>query len=132
MRSIFFAAALAILPSMMAAAQEAPAGDATAGQRLFNQCRACHNANEGGRNGVGPNLYRVFGRAAGSIEGFRYSTPMRERATAGLVWDNTNLRAYLSDPKSVVPAGSMSFAGFRDNQQNISDVIAYLRQVGGQ
>lgn len=132
MRSLILAALLAVSSPIMANAQEAPAGDATAGQRLFNQCRACHNANEGGRNGVGPNLYRVYGRPAGSIEGFRYSAPMREKAAGGLVWNNENLRAYLSDPKAVVPGGSMSFPGFRDNQQNISDVIAYLRQVGGQ
>ncbi|MBS7793044.1 cytochrome c family protein [Roseococcus sp. SDR] len=132
MRSIIFAAALVALSPLAAQAQDAPAGNAENGQRLFNQCRACHTANEGGRNGVGPNLYRVYGRAAGSIEGFRYSAPMRAKAGEGLVWNEANLRAYLADPKAVVPAGSMSFQGFRDNAQNISDVIAYLRQVGGQ
>lgn len=132
MRSMIFAAAFVALSPLAAMAQEAPAGNAENGQRLFNQCRACHTANEGGRNGVGPNLYRVYGRAAGSIEGFRYSAPMRERAGSGLAWNEANLRAYLADPKAVVPAGTMSFAGFKDNAQNISDVIAYLRQVGGQ
>lgn len=132
MRSIIFAAALAALSPFAAMAQDAPTGVAENGQRLFNQCRACHNANEGGRNGVGPNLYRVYNRAAGSIEGFRYSAPMRAKAGEGLVWNDANLRAYLADPKSVVPGGSMSFAGFKDNVQNASDVIAYLRSVGGQ
>jgi cytochrome c len=132
MRSIIFATAFVALSPLAALAQDAPAGNAENGQRLFNQCRACHTANEGGRNGVGPNLYRVYGRAAGSIEGFRYSAPMRAKAGEGLVWNEANLRAYLADPKAVVPAGSMSFAGFKDNAQNISDVIAYLRQVGGQ
>jgi cytochrome c len=132
MRQLAFAATLLALSPLAAIAQDAPAGVAENGQRLFNQCRVCHTPNEGGRSGVGPNLYRVYGRAAGSIEGFRYSAPMRERATAGLVWNEANLRAYLADPKAVVPAGSMSFAGFKDNAQNISDVIAYLRQVGGQ
>ena len=131
MRSVLFAAALAALSPVMAFAQDVPTGDPANGQRLFNQCRACHTINEGGRNGVGPNLYRVFERPAGSIEGFRYSAPMRERATGGLVWNNANLRAYLADPKAIVPAGAMSFPGFRDNQQNISDVIAYIRQSGG-
>jgi cytochrome c len=132
MRSIIFAAAFVALSPLAALAQDAPAGNAEAGQRLFNQCRACHTANEGGRNGVGPNLYRVFNRPAGSIENFRYSAPMRAKAGEGLVWNEANLRAYLADPKAVVPAGSMSFPGFKDNAQNISDVIAYLRQVGGQ
>lgn len=132
MRSVLFAAALALLSPAMAIAQDAPVGDPANGQRLFNQCRACHNPNEGVRSGVGPNLYRVYGRAAGTIEGFRYSAPMREKAAGGLVWNGANLRAYLADPKAIVPAGSMAFQGFGANQQNISDVIAYLRQVGGQ
>ncbi|MFN7672806.1 MAG: c-type cytochrome, partial [bacterium] len=50
------------------------AQDADAGQRVFNQCRACHTIDKGGRNGVGPNLWGVVGRKAASIEGFRYSS----------------------------------------------------------
>lgn len=100
-------------------------GDAAAGQRVYNQCRACHTINEGGRNGVGPNLHGVFGRAAGSVEGFRYSASMREWSP-GQSWTEANLRTYLANPKSLVPRGSMSFAGLR-NPQQISDVIAYLK-----
>ena len=132
MRSMIFAATLVTLSPLAALAQDAPTGNAENGQRLFNQCRVCHTPQEGGRSGVGPNLYRVYERPAASIEGFRYSAPMRERAAAGLVWNEANLRAYLADPKALVPGGSMSFPGFRDNAQNVSDVIAYLRQVGGQ
>ncbi|MGK7861266.1 c-type cytochrome [Falsiroseomonas sp. E2-1-a4] len=114
-------AAFALAP-FAAMAQE---GDAAAGQRVFNQCRACHTINEGGRNGVGPNLHGVVGRAAGSIEGFRYSAAMREWSP-GKSWTEENLRAYLADPKALVPRGSMSFAGLR-NPQQITDVIAYLK-----
>ena len=128
MRSMIFAAAFVALSPLAALAQDAPAGNAENGQRLFNQCRACHTANEGGRNGVGPNLYRVYGRAAGSIEGFRYSAPMRAKAGEGLVWNADNLRAYLTDPKAVVPAGSMSFAGIR-NEQQLNDLLAYLERA---
>jgi len=124
MRSLILAAAaLALAPFAGAVAQ-----DADAGQRVFNQCRACHNINQGGRSGVGPALHGVWGRAAGSIDGFRYSAPMRERATGGLVWTEENLRAYLTDPKSVVPAGSMSFAGIR-NPQQLNDLLAYLQRA---
>jgi cytochrome c len=126
MRPMMFAAALLAALPVTAQAQEA--GNADNGQRLFNQCRACHTANQGGRNGVGPNLYGVVGRPAGSIEGFRYSANMRERAAAGFVWTEENLAAYLRDPKAVLPQGSMSFQGFRDNVQNARDVIAYLRR----
>ena len=129
MRPIMLAAAL--LAALPLAAQAQEAGDADNGQRLFNQCRACHTANQGGRNGVGPNLYGVVGRAAGAIEGFRYSANLRDRAGTGLVWNEENLMAYLRDPKAVLPQGNMSFQGFRDNVQNARDVIAYLKRNQG-
>jgi cytochrome c len=100
-------------------------GNAEAGQRVFNQCRACHNADEGGRNGVGPNLWGIVGRPAASIEGFRYSANMREVAAGGLTWTEDQLRAYLTNPKSVVPRGSMSFPGIR-NPQQLDDLLAFL------
>ncbi|WP_431285649.1 c-type cytochrome [Humitalea sp. 24SJ18S-53] len=106
-----------------ATAQES-GGDAAAGQRVFNQCRACHSVD---RNLLGPNLRGVVGRSAASVEGFRYSAPMRQRAEAGLVWTEDTLRAYVRDPKAVVPGGSMAFAGLRNDQQ-VTDVIAYLRE----
>lgn len=119
---ITLAAALALAP-MAALAQE---GDPAAGQRVFNQCRACHVVENNGRNGVGPNLHGVVGRRAGSIEGFRYSANMRQLAEGGLTWDEATLRRYLTNPKDVVPQGSMSFAGLR-NPQQLNDVIAYLK-----
>jgi cytochrome c len=105
----------------------ASAQDAAAGQRVFNQCRACHTIDEGGRNGVGPNLHGVFGRRAASVEGFRYSPNMRELAEGGLTWTEENLDKYLTNPKSLVPRGSMAFAGIRNDQQR-KDLIAYLKQ----
>ncbi|WP_372623527.1 c-type cytochrome [Falsiroseomonas sp.] len=105
---------------------QAQAQDAAAGQRVFNQCRACHTVNEGGRNGVGPNLHGVVGRPAGSIENFRYSASMREVAQGGLTWTPENLDRYLTNPKDLVPRGSMAFAGLRNEQQR-KDVIAYLQ-----
>jgi len=101
------------------------AQDAEAGQRVFNQCRACHNIDKGGRNGVGPNLWGIVDRKAASIEGFRYSTNMRTLAEGGHTWTIENLTAYLTNPKAVVPQGSMSFAGIR-NEQQLKDLLAYL------
>ena len=103
----------------------AQSGDAAAGQRVFNQCRACHTADQGGRNGVGPNLFGIVGRRAASIEGFRYSANMRELGTSGLVWTEERLRAYVANPKAVAPRGSMSFPGLR-NETQINDLMAYL------
>lgn len=110
----------------LGAALPAAAQDAGAGQRVFNQCRACHTINEGGRAGVGPNLHGIVGRKAGAVAGFRYSTPMREKAEAGLAWTEESLRAYIRNPKEIVPAGSMSFPGLK-NEQQLNDLIAYLK-----
>ncbi len=106
----------------------AAAQDAAAGQRVFNQCRACHTVDQGGRNGVGPNLHGIVGRRAASIEGFRYSANMRELAEGGLTWTTANLQRYLANPKDLVPRGTMAFAGLRNEQQR-NDVIAYLETL---
>lgn len=103
------------------------AQDAAAGQRVFNQCRACHTIDEGGRNGVGPNLHGIVGKQAGKREGFRYSANMRELADGGLIWTEENLRKYLTNPKALVPRGSMAFAGIR-NPQQLNDLLAFLKQ----
>lgn len=120
-----------VLGMVMAAAASMPtmafaeAGNAEAGQRVFNQCRACHTINEGGRSGVGPNLWGIVGRRAGAVEGFRYSSNMRELAVGGLTWTDDRLRAYIQNPKSVVPQGSMSYVGLRNDTQ-LNDLMAYL------
>jgi cytochrome c len=113
--------------AFLAITAPAVAQDAAAGQRVFNQCRACHTIDEGGRDGVGPNLHGVVGRKAAAVEGFRYSPNMRELAEGGLTWTDENLRKYLTNPKSVVPRGTMAFAGIR-NEKQLNDLIAYLKQ----
>jgi cytochrome c len=112
----------------LGAAAPAAAQDAAAGQRVFNQCRACHTPEAGGRNGVGPNLHGVVGRRAASVEGFRYSANMRQLAEGGLTWTTENLQRYLANPKDLVPQGTMAFAGLRNEQQR-NDVIAYLETL---
>jgi cytochrome c len=120
-----FTAAALMLSPLAAGAQE---GDPAAGQRVFNQCRACHTPDQGGRNGVGPNLWGVVGRRAASVENFRYSANMRQLAEGGLTWDEATLRRYLTNPKDVVPQGSMAFAGLR-NPEQLNNVIAYLNTL---
>lgn len=103
------------------------AQDAAAGQRVFNQCRACHTIEAGGRNTVGPNLHGVIGRRAGAVEGFRYSPAMRAKGEANWTWTEENLQPYLRNPREIVPGTTMSFPGLR-NEQQTNDLIAYLRQ----
>ena len=120
----------AALITALAFAPGAQAQDAAAGQRVFNQCRACHVIDAGVKSTVGPNLHGVFGRKAGTLEGFRYSASMTEKGTGGLTWSDETLRAYISNPKQVVPAGSMSFPGLK-NEQQVTDLLAYLRKASG-
>ncbi|QYK43587.1 MAG: cytochrome C [Paracoccaceae bacterium] len=94
-----------------AAAPAFAAGDAENGAKLFGQCQTCHivqnEAGEtlAGRNArTGPNLYGVIGRQAGSVEGFRYQPSIVEAGAAGLVWDETELAAYLVNPPDYLKA----------------------------
>jgi cytochrome c len=118
------AAALVLGTALPAAAQ-----DAEAGRRVYNQCRACHTIDAGGRNGVGPNLHGVVGRKAGAIDGFRYSASLKEKAEGGLAWSEETLRAYIANPKAVIPAGSMSYPGLK-NEQQMNDLIGFLKANG--
>lgn len=119
--ALALAAALATGAALPAAAQ-----DAEAGKRVFNQCRACHSIDAGGRNGVGPNLHGIVGRKAGTIEGFRYSANLKEKAEAGLTWDEATLRSYIANPKELLPQGAMSYPGLK-NEEQLSNLIAYLK-----
>lgn len=81
------------------------------GKQLFNQCQTCHvvqnEAGEtlAGRNArTGPNLYGVIGRQAGTVEGFRYQASIVKAGEEGLVWDETELTAYLLNPADYLKA----------------------------
>lgn len=100
------------------------AADAAAGQAIFNRCKICHSL-DAGKNIVGPSLHGIFGRKAGTADGFTYSAAMKD---SGIVWDDETLEKYLRDPKAVVPGGKMAFPGLKDDKQ-IADVIAYLHQA---
>lgn len=97
-------------------------GDPAKGERVFAQCRACHVA-EPGVNRVGPSLWGVVGRTAGSIEGFRYS---KANQNSGLVWTEEQLFTYLEAPQRTIPGTTMAFGGLK-NPQDRADIIAFLK-----
>ncbi|HEX2135680.1 MAG TPA: cytochrome c family protein [Microvirga sp.] len=102
----------------------ARAQDAAAGERVFGQCRACHQVGENAKNAVGPVLNGLFGRKAGTVEGYNYSPANKN---SGLTWDEATFREYIKDPKAKVPGTKMVYAGLKD-EQRITDLIAYLKQ----
>ena len=99
-------------------------GDAAKGETVFNKCKACHSVDEP-KNKVGPNLVGVFGRPAGTVEGFKYSEAMKG---SGITWDEMTLAAYLADPRGYIKGNRMAFVGLK-NQEDIANVIAYLKQA---
>jgi len=96
---------------------------------VFRKCSACHQVGEGATNRVGPHLNGVFGRTAGSVEGFRYSDAMRAAGEAGLAWTQDEMAAFLADPRGYMPGTKMSFAGLR-NGDDVAAVNAYLQSQG--
>lgn len=102
-------------------------GDVKKGKKVFKKCKACHKVKEG-KNGAGPSLYKVIGRDAAQVDGFKYSTAMTE---SGLTWDVATLTEYLKGPKKLVPKTSMSFSGLKKDQ-DIENVIAYLDDASNQ
>lgn len=101
-------------------------GDVGRGERAFRKCQACHTVEQGGRNGTGPNLYNVVGRALAGGDGFNYSSAL---VAHGGNWNYEALDTFLANPRQAIPGNKMSFAGLRRPGER-ADVIAYLRQFG--
>ena len=133
-------ALVTVLCAGSAWAQEAPVGDAAAGEEHFNrQCVACHVVQDAagevlaGRNArVGPNLYGVIGRVAGSVEDFDYSELMETYGATGAVWEEANFVAYVQDPTGFLreatgeTSGRSKMAYQVRDEQEAHDLYAYL------
>ena len=88
-------------------------------------CVACHSLSPG-RHMTGPSLAGIWGRKAGTIEGFtRYSKAIK---AAKIIWDESSLDAWLANPRGYLPGNRMTFRGLQDKGQR-RDLIAYLRSV---
>ena len=98
-----------------------------AGEKIYRKCKACHQVGGGAKNRVGPQLNGVIGRAAGSVEGFKYSKAMKATGSGGLVWTDETLTAFLEAPKKYVPKTRMSFRGLKKADDRAA-IIAYLGQ----
>jgi cytochrome c len=98
------------------------AADASHGEAVFKACAACHNDKPGA---LGPSLKGVYGRKAGALEEFRYSAAMKR---TDLVWDEPNLKEYITNPQAKVKGNRMPFSGLQ-NPSDIDDVVAYLETL---
>jgi len=97
--------------------------DATAGAKAFKKCTSCHNANNGGANGTGPNLWNIVGQQAGGKAGFKYSSAM---SGSGLTWDYETLDAFIAKPTKYLKGTNMNFIGEKKADKRAA-IIEYLR-----
>lgn len=88
-------------------------------------CVACHSFGEGGKAGVGPNLYGVVGSAHGHMQGFAYSAALSGKAGT---WTYAELNEWLKKPAAFVPGTKMTYAGLPDAAKR-ADIVAYLRSL---
>ena len=94
------------------------------GAKVFKKCAACHSITEGGGNKIGPALWGVLGRQAGSISDYKYSKAM---ATHGKTWSFEEINNFLIKPKDWIKGTKMSFAGLK-NAKDRAAVILYMNE----
>ncbi|MEL6874478.1 MAG: cytochrome c family protein [Pseudomonadota bacterium] len=100
--------------------------DIAAGEQVFKKCVACHTINQGGANGIGPNLYDSLGKPHGHVAGFAYSDAL---ASIEGSWNFDNMNAWLISPRRYAPGTKMTFAGL-GKPEDRANVIAYMNAQG--
>jgi cytochrome c len=105
----------------------AAAGDPEAGEKVFRKCQTCHEV-KAPKNKVGPHLVGIFGRKAGTVEGFKYSDAMKN---SNVVWNEETISAYVKQPKAYIPDNRMVFPGLK-KEEDVANLIAYLKEATAQ
>jgi len=102
--------------------------DAAKGEKIFKKCAACHTAEAGGANKVGPALYDVVGREIAAGEGFGYSDVLVGYKAEGKTWTYEDLDAFLKKPKDYAPGTKMSFAGLK-KETDRANLLAFMQTL---
>ena len=101
--------------------------DAAKGEQVFKKCAACHNADPGGANALGPALFGTMGKAIAGHPGFAYSDALKG---VGGSWDWDKMSAWLSNPKKFAPGTKMTFAGL-SKPEDRANLMLFLNSRGG-
>ena len=96
----------------------------TDGKKIFKKCAACHSISEGGKNKIGPALWGVLGRPAGSVTDYKYSKAM---AAYGKNWSFEEMNGFLIKPKDWIKGTKMNFPGLRSAKDRAA-VILYMNE----
>lgn len=112
----------------MAQGQSAEAlGNSERGEAVWAlECAACHLIGPGAGHDIGPHLNRLFGRRAGSVDGFSFSPSIQRMGRDGLRWDYRTLDAYIENPYALVSGTRMAYSGLDDAQAR-ADLLAFIR-----
>lgn len=103
-------------------------GSAAAGEGVFAKCTSCHSIEQGGANGIGPNLQGIMGKPIGQhVSGFAYSSALSDK---GGTWDWDAMDAWLTSPRAFANGTKMSFAGL-SKPQDRANVMLYMESFGG-
>lgn len=100
--------------------------DVGAGEQQFKKCAACHTINQGGANGLGPNLFGIMGQSVAGKPGFAYSDALKAH---GGTWDWETMSAWLQSPKNFAPGTKMTFAGL-SKPEDRANLLAYMNAQG--
>jgi cytochrome c len=106
-------------------ASQAQADDSKEGAAVFQRCAICHANTKGAPAKIGPNLFGIVGRKAGTMPDFSYSAAMKN---SGITWTPDKLMAYVQHPQQIVPGNRMAFAGIT-SQKDAHELVEYLETL---
>ena len=106
-------------------ASQAQAEGAKEGATVFQRCAICHSNTKGAPAKIGPNLFGIVGRKAGTEANFSYSAAMK---ASGITWTPDKLEAYVQHPQVVVPGNRMAFAGIT-RKEDAEELVEYLETL---
>ncbi len=96
--------------------------DAAKGEQVFKKCAACHNAEPGGANALGPALYGVMGNPIAGHPGFAFSDALKSK---GGSWNWDSMSEWLANPKKFATGTKMTFAGL-GKPEDRANLMAFL------
>ena len=118
-------AAVALAAAMaLTSATAMASGDVAKGKKVFKKCKACH-AIKAGKKKIGPTMFSVVGRDAGTLKGFKFSKAMK---ASGISWDDESLDKFLKKPKKFIKGTKMGSGGLKKDADR-ANVIADLKTI---